>query len=131
MTQIPGRGPASDVAVEDLGESMAGLDPAGDLTGSPEPDQRSASVRELVERHGDGRALAAGQVIAELLDSHPGYLDKRISAGQIGGAGPARTAAEHAAVARTRWDAAVSPLLTGRRMIIALAMDASVGWPLL
>lgn len=135
MTQIqipiPGRGPASDVAVEVPAESMAGPDPAEGLAGSPAPDQWSASVRELVERHGDGRVLPAGQVVAELLDSHPGYLDERIGAGEIGGAGPARTAAEHAAMARVRWDAAVSPVLTGRRVIVALAMEADVGWLLL
>lgn len=129
MTQIPDRAPA--VSAEVSSESVPGLDPAQDLAGSSAPDQWSASVRELVERHGDGLELRAGEVIAELLDSHPEYLDRRIVLGEVSDVGPARTAAKHAAEARARWDAAVSPLLTGRRVIIALAMDAGVGWPLL
>jgi KAP family P-loop domain len=106
------------------------LSSAAEPAEAPVPDQWSRSVRELVERH-DGGPLPAGQVIAELLASHPGYLDERLGPGEIGGLGPARTAAEHAAVAMTRWDPGVSPLLDGRRLIVALAMEAGVGWPLL
>jgi len=128
VTQIPDRVPTE---AEVPSESMPGLDPAEDLAGDSGPDQWSASVHELVERHGDKPDLRAGEVIAELLDSHPEYLDKRIVPGAIGDVGPARSAAEHAAVASARWDGAMSPLLTGRRVIIALTMDAGVGWPLL
>lgn len=131
MTQIPGRVPASDIEVEYLSSSGSGVDPAEDPAGSAATEQWSASVRELVQRHGSGRQLPAGQVVAELLDSHPNYLDGRIGAGEISDAGPERTAAGHVAAARTRWDAAISPVLTGRRVIIALAMDPGVGWPLL
>jgi hypothetical protein len=93
---------------------------------------RSSSVAALLRRHRDGGPLTSGAVVQQLFDAHLDYLEKEVVPGiYIPDAGPRRTVVEHLEVAERRWDPALTPKLTGRHVVLALAMDDGVGWRLL
>ncbi len=94
-------------------------------------ERSSGSLLRFLDDHQDGAELASGQVVLELLRSHPSYLDERVAPGDIGDWGSRRTASAHLDEAARLWDADISPVLTTRRVILALAMDPEVGWALL
>jgi hypothetical protein len=118
--------------------------PIGDVAGgtvetapsaSPPPAAtHTVSIKELLTQHRDGQSVTAGAVVAELLDNHIDYLDKEIEKVErdaIAAAGPARTVAKHVEVAERRWDPTRAPVLSGRHVVLALAIDADLGWSLL
>src|SRR6266508_5108258 len=92
---------------------------------------RSSSVEALLRRHDDAEPLTAGAVVKELLEAHPDYLDEGVGPRDAAAVGPSRTVAEHVDIAARRWDPALAPKLTGRHVVLALAMDEGVGWRLL
>ncbi len=87
----------------------------------------SPSLRELLERHRSDPPVAAGAVVAELLDGHPELLDEVLGAGDVAACGPVRSVAEHLEVAATRWDPASVDAVTERHVVLALALDPQVG----
>jgi len=92
---------------------------------------RSSSVEALLRRHDDAEPLTAGAVVKELLEAHRDYLDEGVGPRDAAAVGPSRTVAEHVDIAERRWDPALAPKLTGRHVVLALAMDEGVGWRLL
>jgi hypothetical protein len=100
----------------------------------PRAATRTESIQGLLERHRDGESVTAGAVVAELLDRHDDYIHEKIEKidwDAIAAAGPVRTVAEHVEVAERRWDPARAPVLSGRHVLLALAIDADLGWLLL
>jgi hypothetical protein len=94
----------------------------------------STSIQGLLDRHADGESITAGAVVVELLDTHNDYLDKKLARADrdaIVAAGPVRAAPQHVELARGRWDPTLVPVLSGRHVILALAIDADLGWLLL
>ena len=131
MTEGPSAG--ADATVEAAPASaQAQAAPA-----SAAPDRRprdeglSGSLRAFLDDHPDGSELPSARVVLELLTSHPRYLDGRFEPGDFGDRGPRATAATHLREAARLWDPDISPVLTTRRVILALAMHPDVGWPLL
>ena len=93
--------------------------------------QRTPSVQGILQRHESAGPIRSGALIQELLGSHPGYLASEVTPPAVAALGPGRTAAEHAEAAERRWDGERITKFGGRHLVLALAMDADVGWPLL
>lgn len=91
---------------------------------------RFGSVMALLRRHG-GESMAAGAVVARLLESHPHYVERGIVPSPLDDVGPTRSVGEHLAYAEQAWDPALVPVLHGRHVVLALALDSSLGWSLL
>src|SRR6266511_6285313 len=94
-------------------------------------ERSSGSLLRFLDDHQDGAELASGQVVLELLRSHPSYLDERVAPGDIGDWGSRRTASAHLDEAARLWDADISPVLTTRRVTPALAIAPALRCPLL
>lgn len=80
--------------------------------------------------------VRAGQVIDAVLRSHTDYVEVPIhqlarAADRLDSLGPAREVGEHLDLVRSRWDAARAPTLSGRHVVLGLALDPDVGWQLL
>src|SRR4051812_48313634 len=93
--------------------------------------QQTASVRALLTQHRDGAPLSAGAVVAEVLQAHPNYLDERLGWGDLEHAGELLAATAHVAGAASFWDPATTSVLRGRHVVLGLALDPEIGWPLL
>jgi hypothetical protein len=104
---------------------------------SPSPPPAAThtpSIEELLALHRDGQSVTAGAVVAELLDKHTDYLNieiERADRDAITAAGPVRPVVEHVEVAERRWDPTRAPVLSGRHVVLALALDADLAWSLL
>ncbi len=92
---------------------------------------RSSSVQALLDQHRNSPPLTSGAVVAQLLESHADYVDKEIVWRGLDALGPSRTVTEHIDDADEVWDAARVPRLTGRHVVLALAIDAALGWSML
>lgn len=110
-------------------------------SGSPRQDPAasptwSSTVQRLVDEQAE-ESLTAAELVLRILAARPGYLRSAQPSGfdpadeRVAGTGPRRTVLEHLEEARKRWDEEVSPLLTGRRVVLGMAMDPGVGWLLL
>lgn len=100
------------------------------------PRQRWSPSVSSIERQFSGIGpVVAGEVIAHLLRDHDyverALLQEVLSAQRFPTLGPQRTAEEHVAVAAEVWDPAAAPAITGRHVILGLALDPDVGWELL
>ena len=94
---------------------------------------RSERLDQLLVRKG-AEALTSGKMVIELLDSDRHHVDSRLVDSQLpelAAKGAFRTAEAHLDEARRLWDSRISPTLTGRRVILAMATELDVGWPLL
>ena len=94
------------------------------------PPTRSASVESLLSQYRDKGSVTSGALVEALLGSH-GYLAEEVTPEPVAALGPNRTAAGHVAEAERRWDGEKLVKFSGRHLLLALAMDAEVGWPLL
>ena len=103
---------------------------------------RSVSVEDLLRRHRSYAPVASGALIDELLGTHSYYLGDEltpeliVSLAELGfttidvlDIEAIRTAADHVDVAEGRWDGGQIAKISGRHLLLALAMDADVGWP--
>jgi hypothetical protein len=91
----------------------------------------SSTVTRRIEQFGKRSAFAAGELITDLLKTHADYLDERLGAPDLPFIqGPARTVEEHIRLAGGRWDVSLAGperWLTGRHVIVALALDPPLG----
>ena len=88
----------------------------------------SGSVEGLRRRHDGGAAVAAGDVVAEVLAGHD-YLDTAAPRANVTGVGAVRFVNEHLAEVARLWDGPAK--LTGRHVVLALALEPAVGGLLL
>src|SRR6476660_6301467 len=95
------------------------------------PVPRSVSVEDLLRRRRSDAPVTSGALIDELLGTHSYYLGDELTPEPVAARGPIRTAADHVDVAEGRWDGGQIATISGRHLLLALAMDADVGWPLL
>ena len=95
------------------------------------PLSRSVSVENLLSQYRDKGPVSAGVLVEALLASHEHYVAEELTPEPVAALGPNQTAAEHVAGAERRWDAEKLVKFGGRHLLLALAMDAEVGWPLL
>lgn len=105
--------------------------PASEQVPSPVPPPRSASVKRLLSQYQDAGSASSGDLVEALLEFHRDYVAKEVTWEPVAALGPNRAAAEHVAEAERRWDGGKLVEFTGRHLVLALAMDAEVGWPLL
>jgi hypothetical protein len=98
---------------------------------SPVRVPRSRSVENLLRRHHGDKPVTSGDLVDELLGTHSYYLSEEITPEPVAGRGPSRTAADQVDLAERRWDGGQITKFSGRHLLLALAMDAGVGWPLL
>jgi hypothetical protein len=93
---------------------------------------RSFSVEDLLRQHRTDEPITSGALIDKLLGTHqPPYLGDGLIPEPVAALGPSRTVAGHVDVAQRRWDGEQIVEFHGRHLLLALAMDAGVGWPLL
>ena len=92
---------------------------------------RSASVEGLLSQYRDKGPVSSGALVEALLASHGYYLAEEVTPEPVATLGPNQTAAEHVAEAERRWDGGKLVKFSGRHLLLALAMNAEVGWPLL
>jgi hypothetical protein len=93
---------------------------------------RSFSVENLLREHRTDGPITSGALIDKLLGTHqPPYLGDELIPEPVAALGPSRTVAGHVDVAQRRWDGEQIVEFHGRHLLLALAMDAGVGWPLL
>lgn len=105
--------------------------PASEQVPAPVPPPRSASVESLLSQYQDKAPVSSGTLVEALLGSHGYYVDAGVTLEPVAALGPNRTTAEHVAEAERRWDGGKLVKFSGRHLLLALAMDAEVGWPLL
>jgi len=105
--------------------------PASEQVPPPVPPPRSASVEGLLSQYRDKGQVSSGAMVDALLGLHGYYVAEEVTPEPIAVLGPNRTAAEHVAEAERRWDSGKLVKFSGRHLLLALAMDAGVGWPLL
>ena len=97
----------------------------------PVPPPRSASVEGLLSQYRDKGPVSSGALVEALLGSHGSYVAEEVTPESVVALGPNQTAAAHVAEAERRWDGGKLVRFSGRHLLLALAMDAEVGWPLL
>src|SRR5580704_15815213 len=91
------------------------------------PDNtETPSVQGLRSKWQDRGQIAGGQLLRDLLSTHPQYVTPAIRQvalddNELAGLGPARTVDEHLAVARSRWDMRRVLALRGRNVVLGLA----------
>src|SRR3954454_9137572 len=113
-------------------ESAAGSGSASQEASRQIPSPRDAApawlseyLQEYWNGHSDDTPVAAGVLVNHLLVEHQGltgpYLDVRLDAAAAGW-GPARSVREHLRLVRDRWDDAVAPIITTRRVVLGLAL---------
>lgn len=115
----------------------AGLSPASEQVPPPVPLPRSASVESLLSQYRSKGPVSSGALVEALLGSHRYYVAEEVTPepvtalGNVAALGNNETAAKHVAEAERRWDGGKLVEFSGRHLLLALAMDAEVGWPLL
>ena len=92
---------------------------------------RSPSVEGLLRQYQKAGPVTAGALIDKLLETHDYYLGKGLTPESVAAHGPSRTFAEHLEVAERHWDGGQIIEFHGRHLLLALAMNPDVGWPLL
>ena len=105
--------------------------PAPEQIPPPVPPPRSASVESLLSQYRDMGPLSSGALVDALLGSHGYYLAEEVTPEPVAALGPNQAAVEHVAEAERRWDGGKLVKFSGRHLLLALAMDVEVGWPLL
>jgi hypothetical protein len=96
----------------------------------PPSPRRTPSVQDILRRH-QAAPITSGALVEELLKSHPDYTASEVTSPDVAALGPVRTAAGHVEAAEQRWDSQQIARTSGRHLVLALAMDPDVGWPLL
>jgi hypothetical protein len=91
---------------------------------------RTVSVERLLASF-DATPVRAGLIVDRLLHGHSKYVDSGIDWSALATAGPLRTAEAHVTVAGAMWDPNRTPILTARHVVLGLALDDDVAWPLL
>ena len=104
--------------------------PASEQVPPPGPP-RSASVESLLSQYRDEGPISSGALVEALLGSHGYYVAKEVTPEPVATLGPNQTAAEHVAEAERCWDGGKLVKFSGRHLLLALALDAEAGWPLL
>src|SRR5580693_8458463 len=104
--------------------------PASEQVPPPGPP-RSASVESLLSQYRDEGPISSGALVEALLGSHGYYVAKEVTPEPVATLGPSQTAAEHVAEAERCWDGGKLVKFSGRHLLLALALDAEAGWPLL
>ena len=74
--------------------------------------------------------LPAGAVVGELLRSHRDYIEPAIDRDKFDRLGEQRDIAGHLATAKAVWDPDLVPVLSGRHVVLALALDPELGYAL-
>lgn len=98
--------------------------------------RQSQALDELENRH-VGDQVTAGQFVLEILDAHRSYIDAALFDrndelwGDFARLGRSRTALEHLTLSWKLWENKPPRILTGRRVVLALAMDPELAWVLL
>jgi hypothetical protein len=105
--------------------------PASAQVQPPAPVPHSASVDGLLSQYRDKGPVSAGVLVETLLSLHGQYVAEEVTPDPVAALGSKRTAAQHIADAERRWDGAKLVTFSGRHVLLALAMDADVGWSLL
>ena len=105
--------------------------PASEQVQPRAPVPHSASVDGLLSQYRDKGPVYAGALAETLLSSHGHYVAEEIAPDPVAALGSKQTAAQHVAEAELRWDGGKLRKFSGRHLLLALAMDADVGWPLL
>jgi hypothetical protein len=113
--------------------------PSDVLTPAPERPPGESTPRwtptvesMLAEFH--DASVPAGDLVAHLLRTHPGYIDPsvvQVSVSGFAGFGVRRSAEEHLSSIRVCFDDAKVPVLGGRHVVLGLALEPSLGWDLL
>lgn len=96
--------------------------------------RETGSVSELRKSLREQGSIAAGQLVEALLRGHGDYVEKGIrnlARDWLGSLGPVRTVAEHLDAVRSRWNVERAPVVSGRHVIVGLALDSGLGWQLL
>ena len=93
--------------------------------------QRSPSVEDLLRQYSSDGPVTSGTLIDKLIGTHRYYLADELVPEPVAARGLSRTVADHVETAQRRWDNGQIVKFSGRHLLLALAMDAGVGWPLL
>ncbi len=109
----------------------AATPPASEQVPPPVLPPRSASVEGLLSQYQNKGPVSSGALVEALLGSHGYYVAEEVTPEPVAALGPNQTAAKHVAEAEQRWDGGKLIKFSGRHLLLALAMDAEVGWPLL
>ncbi len=93
-------------------------------------------MQSALDEFRDVGQVVAGEVVSYLLRRHGDYLDEPlqredVSGGALTRVGPLRPAEEHLRVVAECWDPDRTPVLSGRHVVLGLALYAEVGWALL
>ena len=105
--------------------------PTSEQVPPPVPPPLSPSLEGLLSEYRDKGLVSSGALVEALLGPHGYYVAEEVTPEPVAALGPNRTAAEHVAEAERRWDSGKLVKFSGRHLLLALAMDAEVGWPLL
>ena len=97
----------------------------------PPVPPRSASIEGLLRQYRDKGLVSSGVLVEALLGAHEYYVAEKVTPEPTAALGLHKTAAEHVAEAERCWDGGKLAKFSGRHLLLALAMDAEVGWPLL
>lgn len=107
---------------------------------SEAPSSPGSGLTPSVERvRDDWRArgpLSAGQLIDAFLRTHSDYVEEWIgdgarAEGRLESLGPMRTVDEHLSEILPCWDRERAPAMSGRHVILGLALELPTGWQLL
>src|SRR4029077_19159294 len=93
--------------------------------------QRSPSVEDLLRQYSSDGPVTSGTLIDKLIGTHRYYLADELVPEPVAARGLSRTVADHVETAQRRWDNGQIVKFSGRHLLLALTMDADVGWPLL
>jgi hypothetical protein len=103
--------------------------PASTAPGDP-PSAYSNSVEVLLRRDWSPSAFISGVLVGELLRSHPGYVERAVDRDKFDQLGEQSDIAGHVEAAKAVWDPELVPVLTGRHVVLALALDPGLGFAL-
>ena len=97
---------------------------------------QSKALDELQSHH-VGDQVTAGKFVLEILDAHPDYIDAALFDrddevwGNFARLGTSRSALDHLTLSWKLWENKPPRILTGRRVVLAMAMDPELAWVLL
>ena len=87
----------------------------------------SEAVDELLRTLDARPALTSGAVVGQLLKSNPTYVDPAVARDKFDEFGEERNISGHVDAAKAVWDPELVPVLSGRHMVLALALDPGLG----
>ena len=98
---------------------------------------RQSKALDELQSHHVGDQVTAGQFVLEILDAHPHYIDAALFDrndevwGNFARLGTSRSALDHLTLSWKLWENKPPRILTGRRVVLAMAMDPELAWVLL